>query len=415
MKITKILALTIAAVMIAALFTACENKPATTKAPETSAPASDTEPAGTEEVTEPAKTEEVTEPAPTEEVTEEPGPVERYDVFRWDFDDATNLGWGSSNMTDVLAEEDGSMHLVVKGGDPNITTKKLKAKIDCDDVDFIEMRIKNATDSYSGQIFISTSDSPGPNESYSYKYDYDYADEDNEWEVIVIETIDINGWTGMLKALRLDYSDGSEGDCYIDYIALQTADKDKAQVTESTETEADPRAGKQVLYKWDFTILTAADMNITSQKSNETEETSEEGEETVDMRWRFSNGVEDAYVENGHLVMKIGSIDPYMVSPEITEDFDCSAVSAVVIRACNKTDMDLAQFFFVTDEADTYSEAGSVRFNFEHKGADNEEWEEIVIDPKESQLWSGQLEQIRIDPSEAHEGIVLLDYCELYG
>ena len=69
----------------------------------------------------------------------------------------------------------------------------------------------------------------------------------------------INGWTGKLRSLRLDYSDGSEGDCYVDYIALQTTDEKKAGAAE-TEEVSDPRAGKSVLYKWDFTTLTAEDI-----------------------------------------------------------------------------------------------------------------------------------------------------------
>ena len=354
-------------------------------------------------------TEEVTT---TEEETTEPQPEVRYDVLRWDFNDASDLGWVASNMTDVLAQEDGTMKLVVKGGDPNIMTKRIPGQVECEDVEYIVIRIKNKSDAYTGQLFISTTDSPGPAEQYSYKYDYEYADEDDEWEIIEIDTLDINGWSGKLRQLRLDYTDGSEGESYIDYIALQTTDASKQGAVE-TEEIVDPRAGKQVLYKWDFTQLTAADMNLAS-KPAETEEGEGEGEEEEDPRWNFSKGVEDAYVENGHLVIKIGGQDPFMASPQMTEAFDCEAVSAIVIKACNKADNTLGQFFFTSDGS-SYSEAGSVRFSFEHKGADNDIWEEIVINPKDSVLWEGQLDTIRIDPSEAWDGIVLFDYCELWG
>ncbi len=170
-----------------------------------------------------------------------------------------------------------------------------------------------------------------------------------------------------------------------------------------------------MLYKWDFTTLTAEDIYLSSQDTGEDDgEEGEEDEDEVDPRWHFSGGVEDAYVENGHFVIKIGGQDPFMASPEMTEAFDCSAVSAIVIKACNKTDMSLGQFFFTSDGS-SFSEAGSVRFSFEHQGADNDVWEEIVINPGDSVLWEGQLETIRIDPSEAWEGIVLIDYCEMYG
>ena len=305
------------------------------------------------------------------------------------------------------------MHLICKGSDPNITTKRINVNIDCDIVEYIVMRIKNKTDAYTGQLFISTTDSPGPDEAYSYKYEYEYADDDDEWEIIEIDTLDINGWSGTLRSLRLDYSDGSEGDCYIDYIALQTTDEKKAGSVE-TEEVTDPRAGKQVLYKWDFTTLTAEDIYLAS-KPAETEEEEDEDDETPDPLWRFSKGVDDAYVENGHFVIVVGGQDPFMTSPDIDTPFDCEAVTAVVIKMCNKTDMSSGQFFFISDGAESYSEAASVRFSFDHKGADNDVWEEIVVNPKDSILWTGQLEKIRIDPTESWEGMILIDSCELYG
>ncbi len=417
-NIIKLIAVIVVSVMTLSLFAACNNTPADTKPATTTAADTQTTTAETaketEKETEAVTTEEVTTEEITTEPETEPAPEVRYDVLRWDFEDASNLGWVSSNMTDVIAEEDGTMHLKVKGGDPNITTKRIPVQVICDDIEYIEIRVKNKTDSYSGQLFISTTDSPGPAEEYSYKFDYEYADEDDEWEIIEIDTLDINGWSGKLRSLRLDYSDGGEGDCYIDYITLQTTDASK-QTAGDTEEVVDPRAGKQVLYKWDFTTLTAEDIYLSSQDTGEDDgEEGEEDEDEVDPRWHFSGGVEDAYVENGHFVIKIGGQDPFMASPEMTEAFDCSAVSAIVIKACNKTDMSLGQFFFTSDGS-SFSEAGSVRFSFEHQGADNDVWEEIVINPGDSVLWEGQLETIRIDPSEAWEGIVLIDYCEMYG
>ena len=413
----KLIAVIIAAVMTATLFAACAGTPADTKPETTAAEATnaETKAAETEKETEAVTTEAVTtEEVTTEAETTEPQPEVRYEVFRWDFDDASNLGWAASNMTDIVAEEDGTMHLIVKGGDPNITTKRISTNIECENVDYIEMRVKNKSDAYTGQLFISTTDSPGPSESYSYKYDYEFADEDDEWEIIEIDTLEINGWSGKLRQLRLDYTDGGSGDFWIDYIVLQTLDEKNAGAAE-TEEIVDPRAGKQVLYKWDFTKLTADDLYLSSQAQEDEGEGEDEGDEDeVDPRWHFSNGVEDAYVENGHFVIKIGGQDPFMASPEMTEAFDCEAVTAVVLKMCNKTDMTLGQFFFTSDGS-SYSEAGSIRFSFEHQGADNEVWEEIVINPKDSVLWEGQLETIRIDPSEAWEGIILIDYCELYG
>ena len=415
-NIIKLLAVMIAAVMTLSLLAACSKGPAdsTTGAATTAEPAKTTD---TDKATEPDTTDDpATEPDNTtepEETTAAPE-VKLYDVYRWDFNDATDLGWIPTNATDIAAQEDGTMKLTCKGGDPNITTKKINAQIDCDNVEYITIRIKNMTDSYSAQLFINTTDSPGPAETYSYKFEWEFADEDAEWEEIEIDTLDINGWTGTLKSLRLDYSDGSEGEAYIDYIALQTTDQSKASV--ETEEVVDPRAGKELLYKWDMTTLTAEDLYLSSKNKDEDTEAEEgEDEEKEDPRWRFSGGVEDAYVENGHFVIKIGAIDPFLVTPKLTTPFDCSAVSAIVIHACNKTDDVAGQFFFTCEGMDGFSEAGSARFSFEKHGADNEEWEEIVINPKDSQLWEGQLEYVRIDPSESREGFTLIDSIELWG
>ena len=238
-SIIKLIAFITAAVMTLSFMAACTNNPAdTTKAAADSKtePAADTEPA---ESTEAQTTEPATEPeTTTEEVTTDEGPT-LYDVYRWDFNDADNYGWIASNMTDISAQEDGTMKLTVKGGDPNITTKIIPVKIMCEDVEYIEMRVKNKTDSYAAQLFISTTDSPGPAEQYSLKFDYEFSDEDDEWEIIEIDTLEINGWTGRLRALRFDYCDGSEGDFYIDYITLQTTDPSKQSSTSETEAETE--------------------------------------------------------------------------------------------------------------------------------------------------------------------------------
>ncbi len=407
----KLIALLIAAVMTLAMFAACQGGSSnTTTASETTGAATTTGKETEKETeTDPVTTEEVTtEEVTTEEVTTEEVKKERYDVYKWTFDDASDLGWVSSNVTEITSGEDGTMHLLVKGGDPNITTKKIPGKINCEDVEYIVMRVKNKTDAYTAQLFINTSTSPGPSEQYSYKFDYEYADEDDEWEIIEIDTLDINGWDGILRDLRLDYTDGSSGECIVDYIALQTEDKSKAGAVD-TETEADPRAGKQVLFKYDFTQLTADDLFLGAK--------SEEYPEDIDKstRWNFSSGISDAYVENGHFVAVIGAEDPFMASPVMTEAFDCEAVSAIVIKICNKTETPMGQFFFVSGGMSDYSGTAQVRFTTEHYGADNDIWEEVVINPFDSSNWYGELTSIRIDPTEARDGLILLDYCELYG
>ena len=98
-NIIKLIAVIVVSVMTLSLFAACNNTPADTKPATTTAADTQTTTAETaketEKETEAVTTEEVTTEEITTEPETEPVPEVRYDVLRWDFDDASNLGWVS--------------------------------------------------------------------------------------------------------------------------------------------------------------------------------------------------------------------------------------------------------------------------------------------------------------------------------
>lgn len=350
-----------------------------------------------------------TEPAPE---TEPEKDLVLYDVYRWDFDDASKIGWIASSMTDLTAGEDGIIRCDVKGTDPHISTKDLAVSIDCDKVDFITIRLKNCTDSTDGQLFVSTSYNPGISELDSCWFYYNYFMDEDEWETVTIDVVELNGWSGQLLDLRFDYTAGEDGYMLIDYIALQSLDpENEGAVSEIKST--DPRAGKHLLFSYDFSTLTANDLWLLS-KDAEPDAAAVNGDAGDDPRWVFSLGVADARIENECLVVTSGGMDPYFASPKAEFPYNCSDISAVVIKICNKTDMKIGQFFYICDGAG-YSEAASFKYYYEYSGADNTEWEEIVIDTSRSLTWSGLLEKIRLDPTESRSGECWIKSIEFYG
>ncbi len=417
-KTLRILALVLAVVMGITVLASCQQKTEKNhKTPSTEQQEAKTEPVpGTNaETPTEAPTEAVVTNAPTEAVTEAPPKEEVwYDVYRWTFDDPSDLGWYATNNTEIEAGEDGTMICTVTGADPHVSSSKAlaKAKLQCDDIERIVFRIKNNTEQIGAQLFISTTESPGPDESYSIKFDYEYDSEEPEWEEIIIETWEINGWEGRLKDLRFDYSEAGEGVVYVDSIIMPTTTPEKALKEEEQVTEEpDPRAGKEVIYTIDFSQITAEKCWFSKAEHGEEEEKSDD-------MFVFSNGVDpESAVENDYFVCKIAGQDPFIMCPVLDVDIATEAISCAVITVCNRASSNnvAGQFFYMTDGNPDWSEAGSEHFAYVNGGEENTVFEEIVIELEESNSWYGALLQVRFDPSEAWGGECWIKTIEFYG
>lgn len=425
----KVLALAVACVMtLSALFGCTETeKPsnATTVAAGTT---------GAPEATESNKSETTMAPATdapgTTNTPETEPPVVLNTIYKWDFDSDT-LGWAASSATKKLeSASDGILVCECTAGDPNITTTKMPAKWDCETIEYIVIRLKNCTDSYSGQLFITTSDSPGPSESYSLKFDYEYCDSDNEeWENLEIDTFDIPGWTGELKSLRFDYSEcsGSADEpqmFYIDYIEFATTkayEQDTADVT-----TVNLLAGKQLKHSFTFTDGDEAKWDAAMAAQLELPEESEEN--LTKDAWTkcyfdskdHTTSIDSWEVDKGILKMNIYGIDPFIVSPLLEDDkLYCEEISVIVLKVCNRTQIGAGQVFFsVLDEYGEHTEFGeaaSYHIFYDNIGDDTEVWETIVIDTSECSDWTGQLCYLRYDMTNSEEGQFWIESIEFYG
>ncbi|MBQ8578018.1 MAG: hypothetical protein IJ449_08690 [Clostridia bacterium] len=181
--------------------------------------------------------EEVTTAAPetTEEVTTAEPEPEYEEVFTPsyidNFDDPDNTNWkANAQMTD-FAVADGYLTTTSTGGDPSIANKN-DFDLNCDEIDVIVVKFLNGTPSDATQIFFTTDTTTGFCEEASYKdvlwnTDIDCSDPaaaaEDDWDTMYYYVGDNDLWTGTLKDVRIDLSNG-EGQFVVDYIAFGTVE-----------------------------------------------------------------------------------------------------------------------------------------------------------------------------------------------
>ena len=204
----KLFSLLLAGLMLTVCLTACGGEEAETTA--------ETTPVETEAETE---TETETE---TEKETEPPQPkmVEVFTpIYTDNFDDAAASLWKSNAQLTDFAIADGYLTATSTGGDPSIAAKGLN--LNCEDIDAIRVRFINNSVSDSFQIFFATdSSNPSYSEPGSFKDVSWYTESgvavadaaaSDEWNEMVIYTEYNDLWTGTLKDMRIDLSNGEGG------------------------------------------------------------------------------------------------------------------------------------------------------------------------------------------------------------
>ncbi len=213
----KILAALLAATMVAVSLTACGGE----EVPETTA---DTAPV--EETVPETETETETETEPPET---EPPMVEVFtSVYADNFDDPDNSKWKSNNQMTGFEIKDGYITTTSTGGDPSIKADGFN--LNCADINAIRVRFINNTPDYNFQIFFTTDTTTSYCEPASFKESLWYADsgvevsaagESDEWNEVVVYTEFCDLWTGTLKNMRIDLSNG-EGLYIVDSISFDT-------------------------------------------------------------------------------------------------------------------------------------------------------------------------------------------------
>ena len=190
---------------------------------------------GAEESTPATETAAQTEAQTTEEITTEPVETEppMVEVFTPVYEenfDSEEANWRKNNQLNDFVIADGYLSAVSTGGDPSFCNKS-DFDLDCSAITAIKIRYLNCTSSDAFQIFFTTDSISGYNEADSFKdiawYTDSAEDAEDEWNEITIYTEDAGGWSGTLKDMRIDITNG-ECKFIVDYIAFGTVSMEPA-------------------------------------------------------------------------------------------------------------------------------------------------------------------------------------------
>lgn len=215
MKLTKVLALLLTAALLTISLPACKGDTAgstdtsadeTTAAPETTVPETTKAPETTPKETEPPKVYEYTT------------------VFELDFSKMPDgKAPFSANGISNLRIEGGLLKGTSTGGDPHMPYNGGDAVFPADSVQIIEIKYMNYSVDYNLQIFFTT-ETVGWSEPASFREFVDWSaddGEDNDWNIIQIDTSFCSEWVGNVTNFRIDPFSG-EGDFEIAYIKFLT-------------------------------------------------------------------------------------------------------------------------------------------------------------------------------------------------
>ncbi|MHB1153244.1 MAG: DUF4249 domain-containing protein [Eubacteriales bacterium] len=211
--VKKFLAFLLLALMVLSLVPGCADDE--TPSDVTTAAEGDTAASDTTVVPETTKA-----PETTPKETEPPKEYEYATVFKVDF---TSMPDGkapfSVNMVENLRIEGGLMKGTGTGGDPFATYSGGDAKFPAESVQEIRIKLKNYSISYDFQFFFTT-ETISWSEAASFKEYLDFSGDDgddNDWNIITIDTSFCDEWMGNFTNFRLDPS-SAEGDFEFEYV-----------------------------------------------------------------------------------------------------------------------------------------------------------------------------------------------------
>ena len=171
------------------------------------------------DTTEATEATEPTTPEPTEPPTPAPTkpPPVTEEVLKWTFGGDGGVKFSAASQSKILIE-DGILKVTSSGGDPFINSPG-NIGIDCAEIDYIKIKIRNLADGYRNQLFFITNEETGWSEGKSIKEEY-WNSEGEDWEILEFDMSDCDEWEGTLKQLRFDYLE-QEGEVEIEYFAFE--------------------------------------------------------------------------------------------------------------------------------------------------------------------------------------------------
>ena len=135
-------------------------------------------------------------------------------VYEWSGDSLGELCCGQ--YIDNLKLEDGILKMEITGNDPFLNIND--AGIDCAEVDYIRMEVRNFTKACSGAVYFNTNKLNVINELKSYRFEL--KPESEEWQTCDIYVGSNPQWSGILNRLRIDPVSNAEGNYEIRKIQL---------------------------------------------------------------------------------------------------------------------------------------------------------------------------------------------------
>jgi RHS repeat-associated protein len=315
---------------------------------------------GSVEIQDPAQGTPPAPPTPTPTVSPTPLPIDFSpmpfkDVRSWEFSTTVDgWGWQSSHVSGLGWQSGGYVGANITGNDPYFLSAD-NLSVSMTDNKIIKIRMRNYTNSTTGQLFFITTTDWAWNQAKSKTFTIQPNSGFTEY---TIDMSTVAGWTGTLKRLRLDPAD-STGSFVVDYIRIG-----------------------------------------------------------VDPNWKFDSAVEgwgepSAHVSNfgwqsgGYIGGNITGIDPSILSPN-NLGLDISTEKYVKVRFKNATGSTSAQLFFTTNASQAFSEGKSKVFPI----IPNSDYTEYVIDMSALPSWTGTLKQLRFDPGSS-TGSFSIDFVQL--
>ena len=161
----------------------------------------------------------------TPKETEPPKEYERTSVMKVDFAAMPDgdAPFGGNNVENVRIEG-GLLKGTGTSGDPHIPYNGGDINFPAESVQEIHIKLKNYSASYAFQFFFTT-ETVGWSEGASFRFTCEFSGDDgddNDWNIIVLDTWESADWEGTITNFRLDPS-SAEGDFefeYVDFISV---------------------------------------------------------------------------------------------------------------------------------------------------------------------------------------------------
>jgi hypothetical protein len=271
----------------------------------------------------------------------------------WDFTGGFD-GWSLTNQLTGSASG-GVLNLNSSGGDPYMLSPD-NLNVSASSFNAVTARLKNGTSSTIGRVFFTTTASPNFDATKSVAFTL--IANDGAYTTYAAEMSSNPSWTGTIKQLRLDPSEGS-GAIHIDYVQLV-----------------------QPATRWGFD--TGGNF---------------EG-------WNLANQL-SGNVSGGSLNLTSGGTDPYMYSS--AQNFSSNGHRSITIRMKHTTSANVAQIYFITGSDGTFNDAKSANIAVV---PNDSSFRTYTVEMSGISGWNGTITQLRLDPSMAG-GSVTIDSIQV--